>query len=612
MPKASKCRVRECYSVQNVRSFAFPKNRELLNLWKENLRISPSMQMPMHNSFVCIKHFEEDAVGPKYLKNGAVPTLNLGYDDVPPNKWTEKKKKRSCCIVSCVPKDKVILFAFPRDEETRKNWALACNVQVSSTDRVFLCQRHFEPTLVAKYKLLKGAFPCFNLEPVNRSRSPSAGSDWVCPPVTATYSKVVKEVEEDLTLEEFEKYSIIEENRQASYSNQICVDLETTTTRERFAQSARYYQSNAVKLNKRIEELEKENNDLKNKYSELLKRAIIAEESCSSDALTFAKMIVSTKKGWYNEDEKALAQNLNYMSTKAYSFMRDDLGFCLPHKSSLLRWRPIRYVVPGFDANVVNNLSKIASKMSGTERICILLFDEMSIKPDLTYNKSRDIIDGFVDHGEGQRQSRIGNKCSVFMVKGLCSKWKYVFSYYISKNGFNGTELHQIVMSNISAITKIGLNIKVMICDQGPANITLFNQLKISEINTFFMHENNKIFCMFDYCHLIKSIRNVFMKYDIPTAHGTASFKVIRKLFDIDQKNSNFKICPKLTEAHIYPSIFEKMSVSRATQVLSNSVASGIDMMCSQNLFGNDENLINFAKPTQIFVKEMNAKLKDY
>ncbi|XP_053968523.1 uncharacterized protein LOC128869951 [Anastrepha ludens] len=394
MPKASKCRVRECYSEQNVRSFAFPKNRELLNLWKENLRISPSMQMPMHNSFVCIKHFEEDAVGPKYLKNGAVPTLNLGYDDVPPNKWTEKKKKRSCCIESCVPKDKVILFAFPRDEETRKNWALACNVQVSSTDRVFLCQRHFEPTLVAKYKLLKGAFPCFNLEPVNRSRSPSAGSDWVCPPVTATYSKVVKEVEADLTLEEFEKYSILEENRQASYSNQICVDLETTTTRERFAQSARYYQSNAVKLNKRIEELEKENNDLKNKYSELLKRAIIAEESCSSDALTFAKMIVSTKKGWYNEDEKALAQNLNYMSTKAYSFMRDDLGFCLPHKSSLLRWRPIRYVVPGFDANVVNNLSKIASKMSGTERICILLFDEMSIKPDLTYNNSRDIIDG--------------------------------------------------------------------------------------------------------------------------------------------------------------------------------------------------------------------------
>ncbi|XP_054742574.1 uncharacterized protein LOC129247466 [Anastrepha obliqua] len=253
MPKASKCRVRECCSEQNVRSFAFPKNRELLKLWKENLRISPSMQMPMHNSFVCIKHFEEDAVGPKYLKNGAVPTLNLGYDDVPPNKWTEKKKKRSCCIESCVPKDKVILFAFPRDEETRKNWALACNVQVSSTDRVFICQRHFEPTLVTKYHLLKGAFPCFNLEPVNRSRSPSAGSDWVCPPVTATYSKVVKQVEEDLTLEEFEKYSILEENRQASYSNQICVDLETTTTRERFAQSARYYQSNSVKLNKHLE-----------------------------------------------------------------------------------------------------------------------------------------------------------------------------------------------------------------------------------------------------------------------------------------------------------------------------------------------------------------------
>ncbi|XP_053948498.1 uncharacterized protein LOC128857010 [Anastrepha ludens] len=148
MPKASKCRIRECNSEQNVRCFAFPKNRELSNLWKENLRISPSMQIPMHNSFVCIQHFEEDAVGPKYLKNGAAPTLNLGYDDVPPNKWTEK---RSCCIEGCAPKDKAILFAFPRDEETRKNWALACNVPESCTDRGFICQRHFEPTLVTKY-----------------------------------------------------------------------------------------------------------------------------------------------------------------------------------------------------------------------------------------------------------------------------------------------------------------------------------------------------------------------------------------------------------------------------------------------------------------------------
>ncbi|XP_054736591.1 uncharacterized protein LOC129243539 [Anastrepha obliqua] len=111
---------------------------------------------------------------------------------------------------------------------------------------------------------------------------------------------------------------------------------------------------------------------------------------------------------------------------------------------------------------------------------------------------------------------------------------------------------------------------------------------------------------MFDYCHLIKSVRNTLMKYDILTSDGVTSFKVIEKLFDIDQMNPHFKICPKLTEAHIYPNFMDKMSVSRATQVLSNSVASGIDMALSQNLLGSDEYVIKCAKPTQMFVKKMN------
>ncbi|XP_053959856.1 uncharacterized protein LOC128864285 [Anastrepha ludens] len=331
MPKATRCRARGCLSDVNVRYFSFPKNARLLQLWRDNLRIPPSTHMPVHNAFLCIKHFEDNAVGPKYLKKGAIPTRNLGYDDDPPNMWTEKKKKRSCCIESCVSKEKAILYAFPKNEDARKRWALACNVKVSKTDRVFVCQRHFEPKLVRKYKLLKGAFPCLRLDPVNRSRSASAGSDWVSPPITETYSTVAKE--EDLDLEEFEQCSTLEEKSQVSYRIEICREFESTSPTEGFAQSTPYH-SNTAKLNKRIEELEKENNDLKNKYSDLLKRAIIAGESCSSDALTFAEMIVSTEKDWYNEDEKALAQQLNYISPKAYSFMRDDLGFCLPDKSS--------------------------------------------------------------------------------------------------------------------------------------------------------------------------------------------------------------------------------------------------------------------------------------
>ncbi|XP_049305987.1 uncharacterized protein LOC109580001 isoform X2 [Bactrocera dorsalis] len=406
-----KCRVRECTSESPGRFFLFPRKQEELQKWVENLRIPPTQDIPTYNAFVCIKHFERSAVGAKKLKAGAVPTLNLGYEEAPPHLWTGPLPRRRCCIRSCASRGATI-FEFPKKEDVRQSWAKACNLVVSPSDTLFICRNHFDSQFVAKYKLLPGAFPCLRLEPALSRSSSSADSNWVCPPVTVTYErpKVAVGVEEDdITLKEFEQYSILEESRLGlgPQNNDVGSALDS---RERFARSARYYQSNALRLNKKIEELEGVIKDLEKKYEDLEQRAIVADVSSSSDAITFARMIV-TKHNVFSDNERTLAQNINYMSTKSYSFMRDDLGFALPSKSSLLRWRPIRYVVPGIHANVLGNLQKISKKMSALERNCVLLFDEISIKSDLTYNRVRDVIDGFVDHGEGQREMIIGSKC---------------------------------------------------------------------------------------------------------------------------------------------------------------------------------------------------------
>lgn len=52
----------------------------------------------------------------------------------------------------------------------------------------------------------------------------------------------------------------------------------------------------------------------------------------------------------------------------------------------------------------------------------------------------------------------------------------------------------------------------------------------------------------------------------------------MRIIYAIDQAIVNFQMCPKLTYSHIYPTTFEKMSLSRAIQNLSNSVAVAIEM----------------------------------
>ncbi|CAD7003188.1 unnamed protein product [Ceratitis capitata] len=77
--------------------------------------------------------------------------------------------------------------------------------------------------------------------------------------------------------------------------------------------------------------------------------------------------------------------------------MRDDLGFALPSKSYLLRWRPNRYVVPGLDANVLLNLSKVIDNMSDIQPIYVILFDEIIIKSDLVNNRVSDLLDGSIN-----------------------------------------------------------------------------------------------------------------------------------------------------------------------------------------------------------------------
>jgi hypothetical protein len=50
---------------------------------------------------------------------------------------------------------------------------------------------------------------------------------------------------------------------------------------------------------------------------------------------------------------------------------------------------------PGFSDHVFFKLKKITDNWSTAKRLTVLLFDDMSIKKGLEYNKSNDCIEGF-------------------------------------------------------------------------------------------------------------------------------------------------------------------------------------------------------------------------
>lgn len=82
------------------------------------------------------------------------------------------------------------------------------------------------------------------------------------------------------------------------------------------------------------------------------------------------------------------------------------------------------------------------------------------------------------------------------------------------------------------------------------------------------------MYYMFDTPHLIKAMRNILMKYSIQFESEEAKWTYIEELYGLEKKQ-DLRMVPKLTEAHISPTGFQKMRVKFATQVFSSTVASG-------------------------------------
>ncbi|XP_054745766.1 uncharacterized protein LOC129250148 [Anastrepha obliqua] len=240
MPKVRKCVVRGC-SEKNKQMFLLPRDKGVAQKWLENLRLEPTARCTPYTTFVCRNHFEDYAVGKKLLKRNAVPTINLGFDDVP--NAMEKKINRGCCIEDCQPDGNSILFSFPKTEVAFNTWALACNLKMPFPvhKKLFICERHFEKNF--------------------SSSSNSGSSELILQPVQRTYIR--PNLDEDLTLEEFERFSILEENRQRF---DIRGSDDLVYDQEHFAQVARSFQSNANKQDKEIMQLKQEVEILKKQY----------------------------------------------------------------------------------------------------------------------------------------------------------------------------------------------------------------------------------------------------------------------------------------------------------------------------------------------------------
>jgi hypothetical protein len=185
------------------------------------------------------------------------------------------------------------------------------------------------------------------------------------------------------------------------------------------------------------------------------------------------------------------------------------------------------------------------------------------------------LFSGLVDLGEEGRQPVPGSKIVLFMIRGLVQKWKMPVAYYVVHKTVTAKIVCKLITNCIKSITTTGLQLKAIVCDQSSTNRKAAALLGVSKDKPFLMNNERKVYFLYDFPHVLKCVRNNLMKGPISYDKGTAHWRHVEELYELDKCSEKAR-ATKLTDKHIKPNCFEKMKVNLAAQVMSHTVSSAM------------------------------------
>ena len=237
----------------------------------------------------------------------------------------------------------------------------------------------------------------------------------------------------------------------------------------------------------------------------------------------------------------------------------------------------------------------------------------MAIKENLRYNAKEDVVEGFEEMGEMGRTKYVANNALVFMVRSLTENWKQAVGYFLSSGPMKSDIIKSALLNCIDKVESVGLNVKVIICDQGSNNQSLVKSLGATEAKPTFLHNSSIYHIMYDPPHLFKNIRNNLKKSSFQIDENKILWKHVSDFYAVDS-SMPIRMAPKLTKKHIDLPPFSSMRVCLAAQVLSHSVAAGITTLSvlSDKLDNNAINTAHFIEKFDSLFNVFNsANLND-
>ena len=329
----------------------------------------------------------------------------------------------------------------------------------------------------------------------------------------------------------------------------------------------------------------------------------------SGHALTLVQtqIINSDRKAqgrrWTIKD-KAIALSLYHSSPKTYRILCKIIT--LPSRSTLANSVKDLNIQPGFSQALLHAFRSKVKVIPPEDRVCAVVFDEMSIKAGLVYFKGSDTIEGLQDLGPilGKSQT-IATHALVFMARGINRKWKQPIGYFLTGSTVAPAILKMLIVEAVTQCKSVGLTPILLLCDQGSNNRScLETLLNVTVEQPYFRHGDDTVIVMYDPPHLVKNIRNNLKNNGFVVDGNSVSWDHLEAFYEADSKFTE-RFARKLTAKHLQLPAFTSMKVRYAAQILSESAADGIKVMCQLKIL--PEECLHTAKFCQIFDNLFNV-----
>lgn len=262
----------------------------------------------------------------------------------------------------------------------------------------------------------------------------------------------------------------------------------------------------------------------------------------------------------WTAEEKRLAFTVRFLSKRCYTFIRDQMGIPLPGLSTLAAYASHLDLRHGPLEDVLRSMRLSAENMSPTERVCVVSFDEMSVRRYLEYDQKADEMIG--PH----------NKVQVMMVRGLFSSWKQTI--FIA---FDTKVTVQILNDMIVRLHEASYDVVAVVSDNGPENVGLRTQLRVDETNVSIKHPvtGERIYFFGDAPHQIKLIRNWLVEKGFKY---NGKLITTNLLYQLIEEREKCELTPLFAfdTTHLELSSTEKQNVRKAVKLLSHTTATAL------------------------------------